>query len=63
VQHLLPNADNTVDAVLFDVGMSSMQADTANRGFSISRDGPLDMRLDGDRYVKQFLEYQLCRIL
>ena len=49
IHHLLPHFDNKVDAVLFDVGMSSMQSDSAERGFSISRDGPLDMRLDGDR--------------
>ena len=50
VLQLLPNSGNKFDAVLFDVGMSSMQADTAERGFSVSREGPLDMRLDGDRY-------------
>jgi len=48
-RQLLPGTDNTFDAVLFDVGMSSMQADTAQRGFSLSRQGPLDMRFDGDR--------------
>ena len=28
-----------------------MQFDQPERGFSLSRDGPLDMRMDGDRYV------------
>ena len=50
IHRLLPDAENKFDAILFDVGMSSMQADSAQRGFSVSRDGPLDMRLDGDRY-------------
>jgi len=50
IHHLLPDVDNMFDAVLFDVGMSSLQSDTAQRGFSLSREGPLDMRLDADRY-------------
>ncbi|KAL3285657.1 hypothetical protein HHI36_000189 [Cryptolaemus montrouzieri] len=40
---------NSIDGIIMDCGCSSMQFDTSDRGFAISKNGPLDMRMDANR--------------
>jgi 16S rRNA (cytosine1402-N4)-methyltransferase len=61
-------AEDRVDGVLYDLGVSSMQLDTGDRGFSYRAGGPLDMRMEREGesamdFVNTAEETELARIL
>lgn len=66
--HLAKIGLSQVNGILFDLGVSSMQFDLPEKGFSFMRDGPLDMRMDptenlsAAEIVNTWSEDQLGRI-